>query len=86
MTAVMDGRLWLAAALVLAAAELLLPGWLFMGLAGAVGILAVLLLSGIWTAGLPLTLLVTAALAGVIWVALRCVAGPRRMRVRHQDR
>ena len=74
----MNGWLWLAAALLLAAVELLLPGWLFMGLAGAAGVMAVLLLSGLWTAGLPLTLLAAAALAAVIWLVLHRIAGPRR--------
>lgn len=73
----LNGWLWLVAALVIAAIELLLPGWIFMGLAGAVGIMAVLLISGVWTATLPITLVVTAALSAVIWFALRRFVGVR---------
>ncbi len=83
---VLNGWLWLVAALVLAAAELLLPGWILMGIAGAVGVMAVLLLSGVWTAGLPVTLVVTAVLSAVIWFALRRVAGTREGQVRIWDR
>ncbi|WP_410219075.1 hypothetical protein [Paracoccus sp. (in: a-proteobacteria)] len=82
----LNGWLWLVAALVLAAAELLLPGWILMGIAGAVGVMAVLLLSGVWTAGLPVTLVVTAVLSAVIWFALRRVAGTREGQVRIWDR
>lgn len=78
----LDGWLWQGASLALAAIKLLLPGWLFMGMAGAVGLMAVLLLSGLWTAGLLLTLLATAALAGAIWLVLRRIAGARRRQVR----
>lgn len=73
----LNGWMWLVAALVIAAIELLLPGWIFMGLAGAVGIMAVLLISGVWTATLPITLVVTAVLSAVIWFALRRFVGVR---------
>ncbi|SCY76686.1 NfeD family protein [Paracoccus tibetensis] len=73
----LNGWLWLVAALVIATIELLLPGWIFMGLAGAVGIMAVLLITGVWTASLPVTLVVTAVMSAVIWFALRRIAGPR---------
>ena len=52
----MNGWLWLIAAFVLAGVELLVPGWAFMGLAASVGLMGVLLLTGVWTAGLPVTL------------------------------
>ncbi|MFN3275793.1 MAG: hypothetical protein ACK41U_14115 [Paracoccus sp. (in: a-proteobacteria)] len=68
----LNGWLWLIAAL-----ELLAPGWVFMGLAGAVGVMAVLILSGAWSGGLPMALVVTALLSAVIWFALRRLAGPR---------
>ena len=73
----LNGWLWLVAALLIAAVELLLPGWIFMGLAGAVGIMAVLLITGVWTASLPVTLVVTALLSAVIWFALRRLVGVR---------
>lgn len=67
----MNGWLWLIAAFVLAGIELLVPGWVFMGLAAAVGLMGVLLLTGLWTAGLPVTLVVTALLSAVAWLAFR---------------
>lgn len=67
----MNGWLWLIAAFVLAAIELLVPGWAFMGLAASVGLMGVLLLSGLWTAGLPLTLVVTALLSAGAWLLFR---------------
>ena len=82
----LNGWLWLIAALVLAALELFAPGWVFMGLAASVGFMGVLLLTGLWGAGLPLTLVVTAALSGVVWLILRRVAGIRRGQVRIWDR
>jgi membrane protein implicated in regulation of membrane protease activity len=75
---VLNGWLWLIAAFGLAALELLAPGWVFMGLAGAVGVMAVLLLSGAWSGGLPLALVATALLSAVIWFALRRLAGRRK--------
>ena len=82
----LNGWLWLIAALVLAGLELFAPGWVFMGLAASVGFMGVLLLTGLWGAGLPLTLVVTAALSGVVWLILRRVAGIRRGQVRIWDR
>ncbi|WP_295044582.1 hypothetical protein [uncultured Paracoccus sp.] len=67
----MNGWLWLIAAFVLAAIELLVPGWAFMGLAASVGLMGVLLLTGLWTAGLPLTLVVTALLSAGAWLLFR---------------
>lgn len=82
----LNGWLWIIAALVLAALELFAPGWVFMGLAASVGLMGVLLLTGIWTAGLPVTLVVTAILSGIVWLILRRVAGGGRGRVRIWDR
>ena len=67
----MNGWLWLIAALALAAVELLVPGWIFMGLAASVGLMGVLLLSGLWTAGLPVTLVVTALISALAWLVFR---------------
>lgn len=46
----LNGWLWIVAALVLAVLELFLPGWIFMGIAGSVGVMGLLLISGIWSA------------------------------------
>lgn len=67
----MNGWLWLIAAFVLAGIELLVPGWAFMGLAASVGLMGVLLLTGLWTAGLPATLVVTALLSAAAWLLFR---------------
>ena len=60
----LNGWLWLIAALALAALELFAPGWVFMGLAASVGLMGILLLTGLWRAGLAVTLVVTAILSG----------------------
>lgn len=82
----MNGWLWLIAALVLAAVELLVPGWVFMGLAASVGLMGVLMLAGIWTAGLPVTLVVTALLSAAIWLVFRRIWPSTRGDVRIWDR
>lgn len=82
----LNGWLWLIAALVLAAVELLVPGWAFMGLAASVGLMGVLLLAGIWTAGLAVTLVVTALLSAVAWLAFRRIWPSTRGDVRIWDR
>ena len=78
----MNGWLWIVVALVLAALELALPGWFFLGAAIAVGLMGLALLAGIWTGGLPLALVVTALLTGAIWLALRGIFGTSRGEVR----
>lgn len=81
-----NGWLWMVAALVLAFLELLLPGFFLLGIAGAVAIMGALLLLGLWPAGLPAALVVTAILSGVIWVLLRRFVGVREGQVRIWDR
>lgn len=82
----LNGWLWLIAALILAAVELLVPGWVFMGLAASVGLMGALLLAGVWTAGLPLTLVVTALLSAVAWLVFRRIWPSARGDVRIWDR
>lgn len=82
----LNGWLWVVAALVLAVLELFAPGWVFMGLAAAVGLMGILLLTGIWSAGLPVTLVVTAVLSGAAWFLLRRLAGVNKGQVRIWDR
>ena len=69
----MNGWWWLIAGLVLAGIELLVPGWAFMGLAASVGLMGILMLTGLWTAGLPVTLVVTALLSAVACMLFRRV-------------
>ena len=82
-----NGWLWVIAALLLALIEMILPGHVFVGMAGAVAVMGVLLLSGLWTAGLPAALVLTAVLSGVIWLALSRMRGVDRSQTRiwHRD-
>jgi membrane protein implicated in regulation of membrane protease activity len=82
----MNGWLWIIVALVLAALELALPGWFFLGAAIAVGLVGLALLAGLWTGGLPMALVVTAILTGVIWLVLRRIFGTSRGEVKIWDR
>lgn len=82
----LNGWYWLITSLILAALELAAPGWIFLGIAGAVAVMGLALLSGLWTAGLPLTLVVAAILSGVIWLLLRRLIGVREGQVRIWDR
>ena len=77
-----NGWFWIIAALVLAALELVLPGWFFLGFALAVLLMGVVLLVGLWPAGLPLALVATAVLTWLIWLALRRAFGRNRGEVR----
>ena len=82
----LNGWYWLIASLILAALELAAPGWIFLGIAGAVAVMGLALLSGLWTAGLPMTLVAAAILSGVIWLLLRRLIGVREGQVRIWDR
>ena len=82
----MNGWLWIIVELVLAALELALPGWFFLGAAIAVGLVWLALLAGLWTGGLPMALVVTAILTGVIWLVLRRIFGTSRGEVKIWDR
>ncbi|AUH65811.1 hypothetical protein [Paracoccus zhejiangensis] len=81
-----NGWLWLIAALVLALLELLVPAWAFLGVAIAVALMGLVLLIGLWSGGLPMALVVTAILSGLIWYLLRRLAGVRKDQVRVWDR
>lgn len=78
----MTGWIWIIAALILGALEIVLPGWFFMGIALATGLMGLAVLAGLWTWGLPLALVVTAALSGGIWLVLRRIFGTSRGDVR----
>lgn len=82
----MNGWFWIIAALVLAGAEIVLPGWFFLGAAIAVGLMGLALLIGLWTGGLPLALVVMAVLTGAIWLVLRRSFGSNRGEVRRWTR
>ena len=82
MTGWANGWLWIIAALVIALIELILPGYVFMGIAGAALVMGLLLLSGVWAGGLSGALVVTALLSGVIWFALSRLRGVDRSATR----
>lgn len=82
----MSGWIWVVVALLLAALELVLPGWFFLGAAIGVGLMGLALLVGLWTGGLPLALVVAALLTGVAWLALRRIFGTSRGEVRRWTR
>lgn len=69
---------WAAAALALGILEVLVPGFVFLGFAvGALAVALLLLNTGL-AAGLPLLLLIFAALSLAAWLVMRRVfAGPR---------
>jgi len=62
---------WMAAALVLAILEVLVPGFVFLGFAiGAFGVSLILLTTGL-SFGLPALLLIFAGLSLVAWLLMR---------------
>ncbi|MEJ6745912.1 MAG: hypothetical protein QNK98_04005 [Yoonia sp.] len=76
---------WFSAALVLATAEVLVPGYVFLGF--ALGALAVgLVLTVIAVGGLPITLVMFAVFSLVAYLALRRVFGLKTGSVKIWDR
>lgn len=71
----MNGWLWIGAALIIAFVELFLPAWVFLGIAIAVLFMGIVILLGLWTGSLPMALIVTAVLSGVVWLLLRRFIG-----------
>lgn len=62
---------WGAAALLLAIVEIMVPGFIFLGFAiGAAGVMLFLLVTGM-APGLPVLLLIFAALSLAAWLVLR---------------
>jgi len=62
---------WLSGALVLGILEVLLPGFVFLGFAIGAAVMALILLLAGPTFGLPVLLLIFAALSLVSWMVLR---------------
>lgn len=76
---------WLAFALLLGIAEVLAPGFVFLGFAiGALAVSMLILNTGL-SMGLPLMLLVFAALSLLAWLALRAFFKARTGQVKHFD-
>ncbi|MHA7887625.1 NfeD family protein [Roseicyclus sp.] len=82
---------WGVAAVVLAIAEVLVPGFVLLGFAVGAGVVALLLLVGgplaVWLGGsLPVLLLVFAVVSLVAWLGLRRWVGVYRGQVKTFDR
>lgn len=77
---------WLSGALVLGILEVLLPGFVFLGFAiGAVAMAMILLLAGP-TFGLPVLVLIFAALSLVSWLVMRKMFALPKGQVKRFDR
>jgi membrane protein implicated in regulation of membrane protease activity len=82
---------WGVAAVLLAIAEVLVPGFVLLGFAVGAGVVALLLLVGgplaVWLGGsLPVLLLVFAVVSLVAWLGLRRWVGVYRGQVKTFDR
>ena len=76
---------WLAAALVLAIAEVIVPGFLFLGFALGAFAVAMLLLNTGLTLSLPVLLFLFAGLSLVAWIVLRTLFKIPRGQVKRFD-
>lgn len=76
---------WLAAAIIFAIAEILVPGFLFLGFAlGALAVSLLLLNTGM-TLSLPVLLFLFAGLSLIAWIVLRMFFKVPRGQVKHFD-
>ena len=77
---------WVAGGFALGVAEVLLPGFIFLGFAAGAVLTGVLLGIGL-SVSLPLTLLIFALLSLAAWVALRATVGVQtgQVKVWHDD-
>lgn len=66
---------WMSAALLLATAEVIIPGWIFLGFAMGALVMGVLLLIGVGGLSLPITLVIFAVLSLIAYLALRWIFG-----------
>ena len=76
---------WMAAALVLGILEVLLPGFVFLGFAIAAAAVALIVLNTGLSLGLPVLLLIWAALSLVAWLILRRLFALPRGQVKRFD-
>ena len=72
---------WMSAALVLAGAEALVPGWIFFGFAVGAFVLGGLLLLGVTGLSMPITLVIFAILSLAAFLAMRRIFGLKRGQV-----
>lgn len=76
---------WMSAALILATAEVLLPGYIFLGFAMGAAVMGVLILLGISATGFALTLVIFAVLSLISYIAMRKFFGLRKGQVKIWD-
>ncbi len=76
---------WMAAALVLGILEVLLPGFVFLGFAIAAAAVALIVLNTGLSLGLPVLLLIWAALSLIAWLILRRLFALPRGQVKRFD-
>lgn len=66
---------WMSAALLLATAEVIIPGWIFLGFAIGALVMGLLLLIGVTGVSLPITLVIFAVLSLIAYIGLRWFFG-----------
>ncbi|GLS86266.1 hypothetical protein GCM10010873_12400 [Cypionkella aquatica] len=76
---------WIAGGFALGVAEVLLPGFIFLGFAAGAVLTGVLLGIGL-SVSLPLTLLIFALLSLAAWIALRATVGVQSGQVKLWDK
>ena len=75
---------WLAAALLLAILEVLVPGFIFLGFAVGAAVVGVLLALGL-DVSLPWLLVIASSVSVAAWIAMRQFFGIRRGQVKRFD-
>ncbi|MFD2175616.1 NfeD family protein [Rhodobacter lacus] len=81
-----DPWIWIVAGVVLGGLEMVLPGFILLGFAAGSVLVGVLLWLGLLANSLPLTVLVLAIAAVLVWYALRRILGVRAGQTRIWDR
>lgn len=78
--------IWVLAGVILAGAEMLIPGFIFLGFAIGAVIVGALIWIGVLGTSVAVTSVVFAVLSIIAWLALRKVMGVRRGQTKHWDR
>lgn len=81
-----SGWFWIVVAALLGLMEVLLPGYVFLGIAIACAVAGLALLVGLAAPSLPVLLIAIAVLSGVAWLILRRLMGVQEGQVRIWDR
>ncbi|OWY12936.1 hypothetical protein B6V72_08995 [Thioclava sp. F34-6] len=74
---------WVVAGLVLGVAEMLIPGFIFLGFSIGAVVTGALVWIGIVGNSVPITLITFAILSIIAWLVLRKLMGVRRGQVKH---